>query len=128
MVAVLVKKQKEARARDLGGGGAKYGGELQGKSHTMQPMQTMQAMQHMHAARDGDTASARTAVSSAGAQSLINYQNDASGATPLCMAAAYGHAAITKQLLKLDVTLIFRTRGVTRRSSSHFRLRSQPRR
>ena len=41
------------------------------------------------AARDGDTVTVRTLLSAAGALSLINTQ-DASGATPLYCAAAYG--------------------------------------
>ena len=51
------------------------------------------------AARDGDTATVRKMLSTAGAQSLINYQ-DASGATPLYIAAHNGHASVTKQLIE----------------------------
>jgi ankyrin repeat protein len=51
------------------------------------------------AARHGDTATVTTLLSSAGAQSLINYQ-DAIGASPLHAAAVVGHAAITNQLIE----------------------------
>ena len=51
-------------------------------------------------ARDGDTALARTLLSTAGVQSLINYQ-DANGATPLFLAAQNGHASVTEQLIEV---------------------------
>jgi hypothetical protein len=41
-------------------------------------------------ARDGDIVTVRKMLSTAGAQSLINY-HDASGATPLHLAACEGH-------------------------------------
>jgi ankyrin repeat protein len=50
------------------------------------------------AAREGDTATARTLLSTRGAQSLINYK-DASGATPLFFAAENGHDSVTEQLI-----------------------------
>ncbi len=77
-------------------------------------------MLFINAARDGDTEAVRTLLSAADAQSLMNYQ-DASGATPLykaCsalsgwtddhkdgytplfIAAANGHASVTKQLIE----------------------------
>ncbi len=48
---------------------------------------------------DGDTVTVRKMLSTAGAQSLINYQ-DTLGATPLLTAAANGHESVTKQLLE----------------------------
>ena len=53
----------------------------------------------INAARDGDTETVRTLLSSAEVQSFINYQ-DASGATPLHTAAREGHEAVTKQLIE----------------------------
>jgi len=55
-----------------------------------------------HAAvRDRDTVTVRTMLPSAGAQSLINYQ-DATGLPPLVVAAHNGHASVTKQLIEAD--------------------------
>jgi hypothetical protein len=51
------------------------------------------------AAREGDTATARTLLSTSGAPSLINYK-DANGATPLFIAAEKGHAVMTEQLIE----------------------------
>jgi len=48
------------------------------------------------AERDGDTFTVRKMLSTAGAQSLINYQ-DASGSTPLYCAAYNRHAFVTKR-------------------------------
>ena len=60
------------------------------------------------AVRDGDTVTVSKMLSTAGAQSLINYQHalgdtpllTALGATPLLAAAANGHVDVTKQLLE----------------------------
>jgi ankyrin repeat protein len=58
-------------------------------------------MLNIHAtARDGDTVTVRTLLSTSDAVSLINTQ-DASGATPLYCAAANGHAAVTQQLIEV---------------------------
>jgi ankyrin repeat protein len=63
-------------------------------------MTAMQGLLIMHAAaRDGDTVTVRTQLSTAGALSLINTQ-DASGATPLYWAAQNGHASVTEQLIE----------------------------
>ncbi len=48
---------------------------------------------------DDDTVTVRKILSTAGAQSLLNYQN-ALGDTPLIFAAGKGHEAVTKQLLE----------------------------
>ena len=61
----------------------------------------------MHAAaRDGDTVTIGTLLSSTGAQSLINTQ-DADGATALNVAALNGHEAVTEQFIaaRCDVDL-----------------------
>jgi ankyrin repeat protein len=50
------------------------------------------------AARDGDTVTIRTLLSSAGGQFLINIQ-DAGGVTPLFIAAHNGHMSATKLLI-----------------------------
>jgi ankyrin repeat protein len=50
----------------------------------------MNGMQLFHAACDGDTRTVATLLSTAGAQSFINYQQAASGATPLHQQAASG--------------------------------------
>ncbi len=50
------------------------------------------------AARDGDTETVRKMLSTAGAKSLINYQ-DWDGHTPLYVAAQGGHETVTKQLI-----------------------------
>jgi hypothetical protein len=50
------------------------------------------------AARHGDAGKGRMLLWTHGAQSFINYQ-DAHGATPLYIAAAQGHASVTKQPL-----------------------------
>ncbi len=50
------------------------------------------------AARDGDAGKVRTLLSTQGAQSFINYQ-DEDGATPLHNAGGQGHSAVTKQLI-----------------------------
>ena len=66
----------------------------------------MQGIQLFHAARDGDTATVTTLLSSAGVHSLINTQ-DKDGYTPLYAAAANGHAPVTEQLIeaRCDVEL-----------------------
>ena len=51
------------------------------------------------AARDVDTVTVRKMLSTAGAESLLNYQN-ALGDTPLIFAAGKGHEAVTKHLLE----------------------------
>jgi ankyrin repeat protein len=58
----------------------------------------MPGREFLLAARDGDTATIRTLLSTAGAQSLINYQ-DANGATPVFCAAENRHASVTEQLI-----------------------------
>jgi ankyrin repeat protein len=50
------------------------------------------------AACDGDAAKVSTLLSTQGSRSFINYQ-DVHGVTPLLVAAQFGHAAVTKQLL-----------------------------
>jgi ankyrin repeat protein len=61
----------------------------------------MHGMLIFHAAsRDGDTVTVRKMLSTAGAQSMINYK-DASGDTPLYCAAANGHASVTEQLIEV---------------------------
>jgi hypothetical protein len=52
------------------------------------------------AACDDDTETVSKMLSTAGAQSLINYQHTL-GVTPLLAAAANGHESVTKQLLVL---------------------------
>jgi ankyrin repeat protein len=56
------------------------------------------------AARDGDTETVRTLLSTAGALSLINTQ-DASGYTPLYCEAHNGHASVTEQLIEARCNL-----------------------
>jgi len=53
----------------------------------------------IQAAARGDTVTARTLLSTAGALSLINTQ-DESGRTPLFWAAHNGHASVTDQLIE----------------------------
>jgi hypothetical protein len=50
----------------------------------------MQGIDLFNIARDGDRAIVRTLLSSAGAQSLINYQEEMSGSSPLQVAAGLG--------------------------------------
>ncbi len=52
-----------------------------------------------HAARDGDTATVETLLSTSGAQSLINNQQAELGASPLYFAARHGHSSVTGQLI-----------------------------
>ena len=52
------------------------------------------------AARDGDTVTVGKILSTAGAQSLINYQEETSGATALHCAAQNGHEFVTEQLIE----------------------------
>ena len=59
---------------------------------------------------DGDTATVRTLLSTAGAQSLINYQEDKVGATPLCFAAVFGQESVTKQLIEVHSNTDRRTK------------------
>jgi ankyrin repeat protein len=67
-------------------------------------------MHRMHAAaRDGDTVTVRTLLSTADALSLINTQ-DASGATPLHFAALVGHASVTKQLIEARCNMNLQTK------------------
>jgi hypothetical protein len=63
-----------------------------------------------HAARDGDTVTARTLLSTAGAQSWINYQHE-NGATPLSIAACNGHASVTEQLIKSRCNIELQTKN-----------------
>jgi ankyrin repeat protein len=105
-------------------------------------METQAAPAFFLAALDGDAETVSKMLSTAGAQSLINYQHalgdtpllTALGASPLLAAAANGHVAVTEQLLearsKMDmlpsqrsslkptVTWIFRERMGAHRSSS----------
>jgi ankyrin repeat protein len=60
------------------------------------------------AARDGDTATVSKMLSTADAQSLINYQ-DAYGHTPLYIAADYGHASVTEHLIKARCNMDLQT-------------------
>ncbi len=60
-------------------------------------METETAPTFFLAARDGDTV--RKILSTAGAQSWIDYQ-DALRDTPIIVAAAMGHEAVTKQLIE----------------------------
>ena len=59
----------------------------------------MQGRELILAARAGETATVRTLLFTAGAQSLINYQ-DANGATPVYCAAENGHFSVTEQLIE----------------------------
>ena len=71
-------------------------------------METQAAPAFFLAALDGDAETVSKMLSTAGAQSLINYQHalgdtpllTALGATPLLAAAANGHVAVTEQLLE----------------------------
>ena len=58
----------------------------------------MTGQQLYEAALIGDAAKVGTLLSTQGAQSFINYQ-DARGCTPLYVAAGYGYASVTEQLL-----------------------------
>ena len=60
----------------------------------------MQGILLFHAASDGDTLTIGTLLSSAGAQSWINYQHAKNVHTPLLCAALNVHAADTKQLIE----------------------------
>ena len=55
--------------------------------------------EYCHAARDGDTATVETLLSTSGAQSLINNQQAELGASPLYFAARHGHSSVTGQLI-----------------------------
>ena len=71
-------------------------------------METEAAPAFFLAALDGDAETVSKMLSTAGAQSFINYQHalgdtpllTALGATPLLAAAANGHVAVTEQLLE----------------------------
>jgi ankyrin repeat protein len=71
-------------------------------------METQAAPAFFLAALDGDAETVSKMLSTAGAQSFINYQHalgdtpllTALGATPLLAAAANGHVAVTEQLLE----------------------------
>jgi ankyrin repeat protein len=71
------------------------------------------------AARDGDTVTVGKILSTAGAQSLINYQEETSGATALHCAAQNGHESVTEQLIEARCNMDlqqkdgFRTRPTT---------------
>ena len=58
----------------------------------------MTGEQLRQAVRRGDAAKVSTLLSTQGAQSFINYQDEA-GNTPLHYATGFGHAAVTKQLI-----------------------------
>jgi hypothetical protein len=68
----------------------------------------MTGSQLLTAARQGDTGTVSTLLSLPGVQSFINYQ-DAYGATPFFGAAAYGHSAVTKQLLAASCNVDLRS-------------------
>ena len=59
---------------------------------------TVTGPQLLQAASHGDTSKVRTLLSVEGAQSFINYQ-DATGTTPLNMAARRGHAPVAELLI-----------------------------
>ena len=61
-------------------------------------MQTEPAPAFFLALRDGDTVTVRNMLSTAGAQSWIDYQSDL-GYTPLYIAALLNHSSITEQLI-----------------------------
>jgi len=61
-------------------------------------MQTEPAPAFFSALRDGDTVTVRTLLSTADAQSWINYQSDL-GYTPLYIAALLNQPSITEQLI-----------------------------
>ena len=52
------------------------------------------------AACQGDTVTVKAILSSAGAQSLINHQDETIRATPLYFAAARGQASVVEQLIE----------------------------
>jgi hypothetical protein len=58
-----------------------------------------EGMTLIQAAQNGDSVTVWMLLSSASAQSLIHYQDEASGSTPLYFAAQNGHASVTKQLI-----------------------------
>jgi hypothetical protein len=76
------------------------------------------------AALDGDAETVSKMLSTAGAQSLINYQHalgdtpllTALGATPLLAAAANGHVAVTEQLLQAPCNVDLQMQGGVSRS------------
>ena len=78
----------------------------------------MTGKQLWNAARDGDAAKVRTLLSTAGAQTSINYQ-DACGSTPLYRAAHKGHASVTEQLIEarcnVDLQIQYRTTEILRK-------------
>ena len=59
----------------------------------------MTGQQLWEAARDGDAAKVHTLLSTQGAQSFINYQDDKTSYTPLHIAAENGHAVVTEKIL-----------------------------
>jgi ankyrin repeat protein/ubiquitin len=63
-----------------------------------------------HAARDGDTVTIRTLLSTGGAHSLINYQ-DENGATPLSIAAFNGHMSVTELLIEARCNIELQTKN-----------------
>jgi ankyrin repeat protein len=72
----------------------------------------MTGQQLFEAACDGDAAKVFTLLSTQGAQSFINHQG-AHGVSPLHIAAANGHAPVTKQLLdaRCNVDLVAENGG-----------------
>ena len=52
-----------------------------------------------------NTVTVRTLLSTAGAQSLINYQEEKVGATPLCFTEAFGHASFDMTFVRHVITL-----------------------
>ena len=66
--------------------------------------------------RDGDTATVRNMLSTACAQSLINYQ-DALGATPFYVAAVNGHPTVTEQLIETRCNINLQDKAGARRST-----------
>jgi ankyrin repeat protein len=82
-------------------------------------METQAAPAFFLAALDGDAETVSKMLSTAGAQSLINYQHalgdtpllTALGATPLLAAAANGHVAVTEQLLEARCNVDLQMQG-----------------
>ncbi len=88
-------------------------------------METQAAPAFFLAALDGDAETVSKMLSTAGEQSLINYQHalgdtpllTALGATPLLAATANGHVAVTEQLLEARCNVDLQMQGSERPSS-----------
>ena len=68
----------------------------------------MTGQQLCKAAYDGDAAKVGTLLSTQGAQSFINYQEE-NGGTPLHIAATNGHESVTKQLIVAQCSVDLQT-------------------